>query len=505
MTVTQLEHVVVFPAFYWGHIRPMCTLVARMAKLRPIVITFLPFASLHDRVKAELPRDFQPGEEGVASRIRVVALQDGTEEYHSSGAPGALKAAWQRIVEQQPLTCAKTDEQLEALLTPRAALIDFFAPEAYEAVREISGHQLKVYSWYPCATNSIFRLLGKDLSPGDNGTATPNNDGSQNDTEIIGAINGSIVRSPCLPPMYDYELHPQAYMHSAELINKLIVKIPGVLATTDGFVTIDAADFQPKATAEVRKALAETSRRMFYAGPLLPSGQQAVRGEKQQSQNGNEIMAFLDEKLAICGERSVVYISFGSLFWPSDPEKIWAVLEVLMERNLPFVMSHAAEFAGPVPEKVKDMVAGYGNGIISDWVPQQALLEHPATGWYLMHGGHNGTLEAIMAGVPMIVWPITADQPLNAVYLTDEANVAYELVEVRHGIGLGKIYRNGVTPTGTIDAVKDEMRGVLEKAFGEDGAEKRAKLQVLRKKLQAAWEEEGVARREVEAFLDSIL
>lgn len=84
-------------------------------------------------------------------------------------------------------------------------------------------------------------------------------------------------------------------------------------------------------------------------------------------------------------------------------------------------MSHGALMASPLPDDVKARIEKYGNAIVSDWVPQQALLEHPvsnlfarltcstalayespqATGWSLMHGGHNGTLESITAGVPM--------------------------------------------------------------------------------------------------------
>ncbi len=84
-------------------------------------------------------------------------------------------------------------------------------------------------------------------------------------------------------------------------------------------------------------------------------------------------------------------------------------------------MSHGASLASPLPDDVKARIEKYGNAIVSDWVPQQALLEHPvsgffarrarstllayeppqATGWYLMHGGHNGTLESVTAGVPM--------------------------------------------------------------------------------------------------------
>lgn len=34
----------------------------------------------------------------------------------------------------------------------------------------------------------------------------------------------------------------------------------------------------------------------------------------------------------------VVQISFGSLFWPvKTPEQIWAFLDVVMERGIPFV------------------------------------------------------------------------------------------------------------------------------------------------------------------------
>ena len=103
-----------------------------------------------------------------------------------------------------------------------------------------------------------------------------------------------------------------------------------------------------------------------------------------------------------------------------------------------------------------------------------------------------------------ILWPISADQPVNTIHLTDTLNVAYELIEVRHGSGLGKIYRNGRTPIGTIEAVKAEVRDVLDRAFGEDGAQKREKLPALQSAFQHEWEEGGTAWRDVHAFLDTL-
>ena len=52
--------------------------------------------------------------------------------------------------------------------------------------------------------------------------------------------------------------------------------------------------------------------------------------------------------------------------------------------------------------------------------------------------------------------------------------------------------------------MKAEAREVLIKAFGEDGAKKRAKLEELRKKVISEWEDGGSSKRDVTAFLDSL-
>lgn len=127
-----------------------------------------------------------------------------------------------------------------------------------------------------------------------------------------------------------------------------------------------------------------------------------------------------------------------------------------------------------------------------------------ATGWFLSHGGFNSTLEAINAGVPLICWPFIGDQPLNTIHLTDTFDIGYELLEVRTGHGLRPIYRNGKTPTGTVEAVRAEAADVLRRALGEEGKAKRMRLLALKKRLDAAWEEGGASKRDVEAFLDTL-
>ena len=104
----------------------------------------------------------------------------------------------------------------------------------------------------------------------------------------------------------------------------------------------------------------------------------------------------------------------------------------------------------------------------------------------------------------MIVWPFRADQPMNAVMLSEKHKVAYELREVRTGEGLRPIYRDGFKAAGTLDALKREAKEVLGKAFGEDGKEKRARLADLREAVLREWKEGGASWKDVNDFLDSL-
>ena len=95
------------------------------------------------------------------------------------------------------------------------------------------------------------------------------------------------------------------------------------------------------------------------------------------------------------------------------------------------------------------------------------------------------------------------DQPITAIHITDNLGIGYELIEVRTGPGLGPIYRTGVTPLGTIDALRAEAKVILGHAFGPDGEIKRAKVEKLRGELAHAWSDEGASRKGLHNFLDS--
>jgi polyene glycosyltransferase len=82
---------------------------------------------------------------------------------------------------------------------------------------------------------------------------------------------------------------------------------------------------------------------------------------------------------------------------------------------------------------------------IASFVSQQAVLQHANVKAFVTHGGHNSVHESISAGKPMLVIPLQADQPSNAVKVED------------HGAGL-KIDKGKITSS----RVKEKLQQIIE-------------------------------------------
>ncbi|KAK7386189.1 hypothetical protein VNO78_26226 [Psophocarpus tetragonolobus] len=57
--------------------------------------------------------------------------------------------------------------------------------------------------------------------------------------------------------------------------------------------------------------------------------------------------------------------------------------------------------------------------VIPSWAPQVEVLGHSSVGGFLTHCGWNSTLESVIKGVPVITWPLFAEQRMNAVLLCE--------------------------------------------------------------------------------------
>ena len=75
-----------------------------------------------------------------------------------------------------------------------------------------------------------------------------------------------------------------------------------------------------------------------------------------------------------------------------------------------------------------------GHGIICEWIPQGEVLAHKAIGGFVSHCGWNSILESLWFGVPVVTWPLFAEQQLNAFKLVKELGLAVEMkLEDRNG------------------------------------------------------------------------
>ncbi|KAL7281193.1 hypothetical protein ACG7TL_004501 [Trametes sanguinea] len=512
MTTQSEKHVVALAYQAWGHLRPLIQLSARLVKIHQVHVTLLLANHVFDRATHELARGFESGEEAYARRVRIISLGE-FSMMPASSLDEAINRFCEKLVAGEELQCAKTGTIHGALPPPQAAIMDLFETYAIAAIKRASENAIKVYAWYSGMTTAAFMLLAPEKYGG------PGNIRIKAEAEaaktgrpyveivcdILFSPKGRIYHNPGLPPMSDYELYPQEFTIPPDLIAQLFPPMYEALETCEGVFFISPAPYEAEALEKAKKWFSETGRSVYVCGPLLPRGSQAGPNETKQSTKGAEIVEFLDTTLKSSGAKSLLYISFGSIFWPAkSPEKLWAFLDVVMELDIPFILSHASPFAGVLPDDIVNKVKAYGKGLLSQWSPQQTILEHPATGWIVTHGGHNSVIESISAGVPLIVWPFNADQPLNAVRISEVLGIGYELIEVRTGHGTHPFHRNGRKPVGTIDALKAEAKDILTKAFGEDGAQKRDKLSALKSSFEHEWEEGGTAWRDVHAFLDAL-
>ncbi|PIN09068.1 UDP-glucuronosyl and UDP-glucosyl transferase [Handroanthus impetiginosus] len=173
--------------------------------------------------------------------------------------------------------------------------------------------------------------------------------------------------------------------------------------------------------------------RVWSIGPFLPPQSDDVGPTERggsSSISASEISSWLDT----CQDHTVVYVCFGSqAVLTNDQMKELAL--GLEKSGVKFILSvkgatkgHDQGKYGSIPLGFEDRVAGRGL-LIKGWAPQMLILKHRAVCAFLTHCGWNSMLESIVAGVPMLAWPMGADQFLNATLLVDQLDVAIRVCE----------------------------------------------------------------------------
>uniref|UniRef100_A0A453STT6 Glycosyltransferase n=1 Tax=Aegilops tauschii subsp. strangulata TaxID=200361 RepID=A0A453STT6_AEGTS len=152
--------------------------------------------------------------------------------------------------------------------------------------------------------------------------------------------------------------------------------------------------------------IAPHMRDLFAIGPLHAEHDAAASLWSED----DSCMAWLDGH----GDRSVVYVSLGSLAVISH-EQFTEFLAGLVATGYAFLWVLRPDMVKTTGSVLREAVKEAGSKArVVEWAPQRGVLRHRAVGCFLTHGGWNSTLEAAAEGVPMVCWPFFADQQINS-------------------------------------------------------------------------------------------
>lgn len=203
----------------------------------------------------------------------------------------------------------------------------------------------------------------------------------------------------------------------------------------DGILVNTWEDIEPKTVQALKdeKLLGRVVQPPVYPiGPIARSGELDVE---------NPVLKLLDKQPS----ESVIYVSFGSGGTMSFEQMVEIAfgLELSKQRFMWVVRPPANNVDGSfftVGEGSTDPVDYLPDGfldrtddiglVVPIWAPQSQILQHSSIGAFLSHCGWNSTLESIVNGVPIIAWPLYAEQKMNARMLTEEIGVAIRSKEL---------------------------------------------------------------------------
>ncbi|KAM4124931.1 hypothetical protein ACB094_01G269800 [Castanea mollissima] len=226
----------------------------------------------------------------------------------------------------------------------------------------------------------------------------------------------------------------------------------------------------------------ECQPKPWSVGPLCQAEPPKARNEPHN--NKPKWVQWLDKKFD--QGNSVLYIAFGSqvVISLAQLKEIAIGLEESKMNFLWVIRKSESEISDGFEERVKDRGI-----VVREWVDQREILMHKSVQEFLSHCGWNSALESICAAVPILAWPMMAEQPLNARMVVEEIKVGLR-VETCDGSVRGFVKWEGLEKM-----VKELMEG-------KKGKEVRKKCMEVTEKAKKAMEESGSSKCTLDLLID---
>nr|XP_048320305.1 hydroquinone glucosyltransferase-like isoform X1 [Ziziphus jujuba var. spinosa]XP_048320306.1 hydroquinone glucosyltransferase-like isoform X1 [Ziziphus jujuba var. spinosa] len=257
---------------------------------------------------------------------------------------------------------------------------------------------------------------------------------------------------------------------------KLIIHNTKAYNMAAGIMVNGFVDLEPGAFKALEEGV-QGNPPVFPVGPLIRTDSEV---------DWSECLSWLDRQ----PEGSVLFISFGSGgtlsreqldelalgLEMSGQRFLWVVRSPKKAANANYfdVQSMNDDPFDFLPKGFLERTKEVGV-VVQSWAPQVRVLNHGSTGGFISHCGWNSVLESIVHGVPLIAWPLYAEQKMNAVLLADDLKVALRV----------KLNDKGLVGS---EDVAEYAKGLIE---GEEGKMLRNRMKDLKEAASVALTKEG--------------
>ncbi|KAL5229184.1 hypothetical protein ABZP36_017449 [Zizania latifolia] len=299
---------------------------------------------------------------------------------------------------------------VRSLPSVEALVVDFFCAYGLDAAAELG---VRAYLFSPSCASALAATLHIPVA---------------RSAVSFKEMGRSLLHVPGVHPIPASDL-PEVLLDRGNDQYKITIGLYEQLARAKRILVNAFEWLEPRAVKAIQDGIVrpgDPAPRLFCVGPLV--GEERGGDEEKK----HECLRWLDAQPA----RSVVFLCFGSASSvPAEQLKeiaagleksghafLWAVRAPVApdaDSTKRFEGRGEAPLESLLPEGFLDRTRGCGL-VVPSWAPQVEVLRHPATGAFVTHCGWNSTLEAITAGVPMVCWPMYAEQRMNKVFVVED-------------------------------------------------------------------------------------